>query len=198
MATLQAELHRFSFEEFERMADVGILPDERLELLDGLVIEMSPRGDRHAYAILILNELFVDQRAGRYRVNPGSLVLQLGPRDAREPDLVLARATRSYERERARVDDIALLVEVAESSSEYDLGAKLQSYAVVDILEYWVVDIPSETVHVFRSANRFAGTYLHQEHYGRDAKLSPLEFPDVVIPVALIFGAEVTEEESNR
>ncbi len=152
MAISATELHRFTVAEFERMAEFGVLPESGVELVDGLVVAMSPKGDRPAYAIGVMNELFVDRRAERYVVYPENLTLRLSMRDARDPDLVLARRIRSYTRERPRPEEVALIVEVADSSLAYDLGDKRAAYARSGIPEYWVVDIPSETVHVFRGA----------------------------------------------
>lgn len=188
MAVSVDDLYRFSVGDFERMAEIGLLPDLRLELIDGLIVEMSPRGDRHAFAMRVLNELFVDQRRGRYHVNPENLTLRLGPRDTRDPDAVLARANRNYLREGPAPEDIALLVEVADSSLRYDLGAKRKTYAAVGIPEYWVVDLPHQCVHVFREPNRFAGAYLQEQKYERHDVISPHEYQDVEIPIAQVLG----------
>jgi Uma2 family endonuclease len=190
MAVSVDDLYRFNVRDFERMAEIGLFFDQRLELVDGLIVEMSPRGDRHAFAMRVLNELFGDQRRGRYHVNPENLTLRLGPRDTRDPDAALARANRSYVGEGTKPEDIALLVEVADSSLQYDLGAKRKTYAAAGIPEYWVVDIPHECVHVFREPNRFARTYLKEEKHDRDGVISPHEYPDVQIPIAQVFGAE--------
>ena len=190
MAISTSDLHRFTVEQFEQMSEVGVLPERGVELVDGLVVELSARGDRHGYAVSVLTELFVDQRAGRFAVNPENLTLRLGPRDAREPDLVLARRTRSYARERPRPEDIALIVEVADSSLAYDLGLKKSAYARSGIPEYWVVDIPHHRVHVFRDANRFSEAYLHESVHAADETIAPNEFPDAVVPVARILGLE--------
>jgi Uma2 family endonuclease len=190
MAISTTDLHRFTVEQFEQMSEFGVLPERGVELVDGLVVALSARGNRHGYAVSVLTELFVDQRAGRYAVNPENLTLQLGPRDAREPDLVLARRTRSYAHERPRPEDIALIVEVSDSSLAYDLGQKKIAYARSGIPEYWVVDIPHHRVHVFRDANRFGEAYLHESLHGADETIAPAEFPDAVVPVARILGLD--------
>jgi len=188
MAISLEDLHRFTVQEFERMGHAGVLPERGVELVDGLVLEMSPRGDRHAYAVGVLTELLVEQRRGRYRVNPENMTLILGPRDTREPDLVLARANRSYARERPRPEDIALLVEVADSSLRYDLEKKRKAYVRSGIPEYWVVDLTHDCVHVFREPNRFGETYLTEHRFEANAVLSPVEFPDVEVPIDLVLG----------
>jgi Uma2 family endonuclease len=116
-----ADLYRFTVDDFERMATAGVLPERGLELVDGLVVEMSPKGDRHAYAVMVLTHAFVAQSRGRYHVNAENLTVKLGPREARDPDLALARAGRSYARARPRPDELALVVEVADASLHHDL-----------------------------------------------------------------------------
>ncbi len=78
----------------------------------------------------------------------------------------------------------------SDSSLAYDLGDKRAAYARSGIPEYWVVDIPSETVHVFRGANRFAETYLQESAHGVQETIAPSEFPDVAVPVARILGLD--------
>lgn len=136
MAVSVDDLYRFSVGGFERVGEIGLFFDQRLELIDGLIVEMSPRGDRHAFATRVLTELFVDRGCGRYHVNPENLTLRLGPRDTREPDSVLARANRNYAREGTKPEDVALLVEIADSSLWYDLGPKPKTYAAAGTPEY--------------------------------------------------------------
>lgn len=117
MAIAAERLHRITTDVYERMVANGLLPERGVALFDGLVLEMSPKGDRHGYAVSELSAQFVlgDRRRENYRVYADSLSLRLGPRDEPEPDITLARATRSCARERPRADEIALIVEVADT-----------------------------------------------------------------------------------
>jgi len=187
MAISEATIHKFTFEDFERMAEVGVLPERGLELVDGIVIEMSPKGDRHWYAVTALAGFFGDMRAERFVVSTASLTLRLGPNDSREPDLVLSRGSLTALRQRPRAEDIALLVEVADSSLSHDMGEKKKAYATVGIPEYWVIDVVHETAHVFRGANRFDGSYLNESAHDRTAVIAPAEFPEVLIDLARVF-----------
>ena len=192
MAGPAADLHRFSVDEYERMADVGILPDRRLELIDGLVAAMSPRGERHWYAVALLTRLFCDQCAGRYTVSGECLTLRLGPRDAREPDLVLSRGNLDGVRRRPGPEDVALLIEVADSSLAYDLGEKKAAYARAGIPEYWVVDLRHDVVVVCREPLRSDATYSLESRHGPGATLHPAEYANVAIDVRRILGLEDT------
>ena len=186
MAIAVERLHRITTDVYERMAAGGLLPERGVELVDGLVVEMSPKGARHGYAVTRLNEQLVDQRQGRYVVSADSLSLRLGPRDEPEPDVALARTTRSYARERPRHEEIALIVEVADSSLAFDLGEKRAKYAGAGIPEYWVVDLKDDVVHVFR--NPRGEVYLDRHAAKPGDIISPAEYPDVVVDVALVLG----------
>lgn len=188
MAILTAQLHRFTVDDYEGMSQAGVLPERGIELLDGLVVQMSPKGDRHAFAVSELTEQFADQRRQRYRVNAENLSLRLGVHDEPEPDLVLARATRDYARERPRPNEVALLIEVSDSSLDADLGDKLQRYATAGISEYWVVDLVHDRLHVFRNPQAEHGAYENSTSYGAGDIVAPSEYPDATIDVARVLG----------
>ena len=144
------------------------------------------KGDRHAYAVNCLTKYFVLQALDRFEVYADSLSLRLGPHDEPEPDIALARATRSYARERPRADEIALIVEVADTSLAFDLGEKRAKYAAAGIPEYWVVDVQGNVVHVLR--NPSGDEYADRRTARAGDTISPAEYPDVAIDVALILG----------
>jgi Uma2 family endonuclease len=188
MSIAAERIYRITTDVYERMAASGLLPERGVELIDGLVVEMSPKGDRHGYAVTRLHAQFVlgDQLLGRYIVYADSLSLRLGPRDEPEPDIAVARTIRSYARERPRPDEIALLIEVADSSLAFDLGEKRAKYATAGIPEYWVIDVQGGIVHVFR--NPRDGVYADQCTASAGDSISPQEYPDVAIDVALVLG----------
>ncbi len=170
------------------MADFGLLPTRGVELIDGLILEMSPKGDRHGHAVNSLNAQLGDQRRSRYIVNADSLSLRLNSRDEPEPDIALARTTRNYARERPRVEEIALIIEVADRSLAFDLGEKKSKYAGAGIPEYWVVDLPANVIHVFR--NPTDSDYSEYKANTVGETISPMEYLDVVIRLSLVLGEE--------
>jgi Uma2 family endonuclease len=186
MSIAAERLHRITADVYERMAANGLLPERGVELIDGLVVEMSPKGDRHNFAVNCLTKHFVLQARDRFEVNADSLSLRLGPNDEPEPDLALARATRNYARERPRADEIALIVEVADTSLAFDLGEKSAKYASAGIPEYWVVDLQKSVVHVFR--NPRGVVYVDRRAAKAGETISPTEYPDVAIHVTLVLG----------
>jgi Uma2 family endonuclease len=143
--------HRLTVADYHRLGEAGILgADERVELLEGQLVDMSPIGPRHALAVDALNELLVLAVAGRAHVrvqNPISLDGGSEP----QPDLAVVRRPWSgYPRAHPGPADILLLIEVADSSLELDLGAKRAIYARAGIAEFWIVDLTTDTVLVHR------------------------------------------------
>lgn len=142
--------HRFSAEDFHRLHEAGILPeDARVELVEGEIVEMSPIGKRHAYVLNTLVDLLSPLR-GRAVLsvqNP----LALPPDTEVYPDLVLLRPPRTAYRDRLpEAQDALLVVEVADTSLDYDLNVKVPLYAKAGVPEVWVVDLARDRVHVFR------------------------------------------------
>jgi Uma2 family endonuclease len=144
---IEYKLREFTVEEYHRMADVGLLrADERVELLDGAIVEMSPIGHRHwrrharisAYlAEAIHNDAFV--------VPQGSF--PLGLKNEPQPDLAILAPLHRSEAERGPTpEEIYAVVEVADSSLGKDTGPKLRLYARFGIPDYIVVDLEGDVL----------------------------------------------------
>src|SRR5712692_9934845 len=147
---IERERRRFTIEEYERMVKIGILEqDERVELIDGEIVEMSPIGNPHAAFVTNLNHLLVHAVGDRARVWVQGPV-RLPPRSLPQPDLALLQP-RSYKREAATKEDVLLVIEVADTSLRYDRTVKLRLYARAGIPEYWIVDANTEALEVHRS-----------------------------------------------
>jgi Uma2 family endonuclease len=140
---------RWTYEDWERMVSAGILDeDERLELVDGDLVCMSPVGDRHIYTVDLLTEFLGDQARGRAILRVQS-PLKFNAGEGPIPDLVLLRRQEDrYRMRRAGPWDALLIVEVSDSSLARDL-AKAEQYARAAIPEYWIVDVnrPAVLVH---------------------------------------------------
>jgi Uma2 family endonuclease len=174
----------FTADEFERMAAVGIFgPEERVELIDGEIVEMSPIGPGHGMCVAILTKRLVIG-VGDRAVVWGQSAARMALRSVPQPDLALLRA-RSYRTANPTPADITLVVEVAESSLRYDRTRKLRLYAEAGIQEYWVVSVEGEWVEAYRSPH--GGGYRETRRVEHGDTLAPLAFPDVVINAADIF-----------
>ena len=143
-------IHPIDIEHYELMVERGVLgEDDHVELLNGMLSKMSPQGDDHAELVWWLNERFtLHAPAGGYAVRP-QLPMRLPPASMPEPDLALA--ARPPER-RGHPAHAWLAIEVSVTSQATDLGVKAELYAAAGIYELWVVDVPTRTVHVHRSA----------------------------------------------
>ena len=178
---------RFTREEYYQMAEVGILkPTDRVELIRGEIVEMSPIGRRHQAFVDNLAQLLIMRVAGRAIVsvqNPLVLAEDTEP----EPDLkILRRRSVPYKELEAHADDVLLVIEVAESSLSYDRSTKQRLYAEAGISEYWVVDCAAESVEVHRTPQ--AGSYRDVSCLTGVAPINPLAFPDIRVTLAEIFA----------
>jgi Uma2 family endonuclease len=176
-------LHRFSAEDYHRLGELGILsPDARVELIDGAIHDMSPIGPLHSGIVNRLIRLFSEKAKRRWIVsaqNPVGLDKYSEP----EPDLVLLKpAPDDYVSHHPAPDDVFLLIEVADSTLDFDRGKKLQIYARAGISEFWIVNLPESVIEVYREPH-FIG-YEKKIVLRAGEKASPLAFPDVVVDVA--------------
>ncbi|HEY2620552.1 MAG TPA: Uma2 family endonuclease [Acetobacteraceae bacterium] len=143
--------HRLTIRDYHRLGEAGILgEDDRVELLEGQLVDMSPIGPRHALVVDALTELLVLAVAGRAVVRVQNPIV-LDDASEPQPDFTLLRKPwHGYPDAHPRPPDVYLLIEVADSSLAFDLGAKLELYARAGIREFWVVDLTSNRVLVHR------------------------------------------------
>ena len=178
---------RFTVDEYHRMAEVGILTeDDRVELIDGEIVEMTPIGARHAWCVLCLNEFFVKHLADRALVSPQG-PLRLGKNTQLQPDLALLRPPRdAYRKTVPASADVLLVIEVADTSLERDRAIKLPRYAALDIRDVWIVDVEGQAVEVYRAPS--PSGYRDAQRVALDGFVSPAAFPDLCVSVAELLG----------
>jgi len=145
--------HRFTVDEYHRMAQAGVFhEDDRVELIDGQVIEISPTGPRHAACVDRLTRRLSEQAGDRAIVRVQSPIV-LGPHAAPQPDVALLRLPiERYARAHPQAPDILLVIEVADTSAEYDRSVRLPLYAQAGIPESWLVDLGGDAISVSRGA----------------------------------------------
>jgi len=178
--------HRLTRRDYYRLAEVGILKrDDRVELLEGQLIDMSPIGPRHAIVTENLTELLVTEFAGRAGIRC-QLPVVLDDGSEPQPDLALVRRPwRGYPHTHPGPDDIFLLIEVADSSLAFDKGVKLELYARAGIPEVWIVDLTTDRVLVHRSPA--GGSYGSAERVEAPGVLAVEALPGPTIPSAAVF-----------
>lgn len=180
MASLAVPIHRLSYDDVMRMVEAGILGEQdRVELLDGVLIDMEPSGPHHDGTIARLNKRFTRALPDEYELRP-QLLLRLPGGDFVVPDLMVVAADLGLERQPATA---ALVVEVSHTTQRHD-RLKAARYAAAGVTEYWIADFVARIVLVHREPGT-AGYATVTEH--RDGTLTPLlGLPDV--PVAELLG----------
>jgi Uma2 family endonuclease len=170
-------LRRLTVAEYHKLGEVGVLqPSDRVELFDGLLIQMAPIGPEHQFILEKLNELFSEQKKGRFRVGPGRPI-PIADFNELQPDLVLFKAEAGTRRQHVSPEQVYLVVEVSDTTLKYDFEKKLLAYERACIPEYWIVDVPAARLRVFRLNTR--GKY--KETTVTEGSVAPQAFPDVVI-----------------
>jgi Uma2 family endonuclease len=165
--------------EYERMAEEGFFEeDERIELLEGVLVEMTPQGTRHAVVIERLSHLLFAAIGGRARVR---IQLPFAASDVSlpEPDVAVA-PVGDYES--AHPSQARLIVEVAESSLNKDRLVKGGVYATAGVTEYWVVDIAAKMIEVHAEPSDGQYTRIRTVRPGEVIRLQA--FPDVELAVS--------------
>ncbi len=178
----------FTRAEYHRMGEVGILTrGDRVELIRGEIIKMSPQGRRHRAFIDNLTHLLDVGLAGRAIVSV-RMPIVLSDDTEPEPDVqILRRRSVPYKDREAFAEDAILLIEVAESSLVYDRSTKLRLYAETGVPEYWVVDCVAESIEVHRAPH--ADGYRDVARVvGPTATVVLQAFPDVALSLADIFA----------
>jgi len=184
MTIIAPEIAHFSVEEYHHMIESGLFKERRVELINGLIIEMSPQGTEHAYFEENLAKKLERLTAGRAYVREAKPIT-LSTSEP-EPDIVVAKLPRSqYIDHHPFAKDIELVVEVSKATINHDMSEKKALYAQENIPEYWIVDLNSRTVIVYRVPQ--GNDYRDRRDFSGTEEVFPLAFPDLVIPVADIF-----------
>ena len=183
----QVRLRPISVVEYHRMGEANILgPDERVELLNGRIIEMPPIGPDHAYTVTALDELLRARFRGRAVVR-AQQPLTLDSLSEPEPDLVLASGPSvRYKSAHPTAVDTLLVIEVSHSSLSTDRGEKLAAYARSGVPEYWIVNIVDEVVE--QHADPSGSLFRSHRIFRRGERIAPNAFPADAMAIDEILG----------
>jgi Uma2 family endonuclease len=184
---VKLQRHLFTVEEYHRMAEAGIFgEDDRVELLDGEIVEMTPIGSRHAACVDRLTHLLVEQVRGRAIVrvqNP----IRLGQHSEPQPDLALLKPRSDFYAEaHPGAEDVLLVVQVAESSADSDRAVKVPLYARAGIPEVWLVDLAGVKIEVYREPMPHGYQDVRTVRGGQ--RLSPHTLPDLDLAAEAVLG----------
>lgn len=166
--------------EFNQLAELGAFDDERVELLYGQLVPMSPVGAPHCTALERLNELFVVKLVGRMRIRI-QMPIAASEESQPEPDLAVAPLTDGQGDHPAHP---VLVIEVAHTSLAMDRRVKAKLYAECGIPEYWIVNIPDQMVEVHTAPT--TGAYQSCRVFRSGDIVAPEAFPEIQVPVDLL------------
>lgn len=177
---IQSRLFRVA--EYHRMAEAGILTeDERVELLNGEIVQMSPIGSRHAGCVNGLTEIFVQRLAGRAVVSVQNPI-ELGEDSEPQPDvMVLKWRPDRYRGSLPKPEDVLLVVEVADTTADFDRKFKIPIYARAGIPETWLMDLELEQIEVYQQ--RSPEGCRSVRIFRRGESIAPSALPDVTLAV---------------
>ena len=186
MAT-QVIRRRFTVDEYYLMAQAGILhEDDRVELLEGDIVEMAAIGSRHAACVKRLNRILSEGLRGRAIIGVQDPV-RLGEHSEPQPDLTLLRPRPDfYSDSHPESADVILLVEVADTSEDYDREVKMPLYAQNGIPEAWLVDLSSRSIQIYRAPSPEG--YRDIQQAGQGQSIAPQALPDLEMVVEEVFG----------
>lgn len=172
--------------EYHRMGEAGILTkDDRVELIEGQLVAMSPIGSDHSGTINSLNHMLVRAIGDRGVVAVQNPVI-LDDFSEPQPDFsVLKPRADFYRRATPRPGEVLLIIEVAKSSLAYDRAVKRSLYARHGIPEFWIVNLTADVVEVCRQPG--GDEYASIVHARRDATIEPELLPGVAVPVTALF-----------
>ena len=175
--------YRFNAREYHRMGEAGIFDeDDRVELIEGDIIQMAPIGDWRVISVNRLTTVFYERLPGRVVVSVQNPV-RLASGSEPQPDLVLVRPPATSALVPANV---LLLIEVTDTTLGYDRDTKMPLYAAAGIPEVWILDRRADRLRVYRDPEN--SEYRVAQILGRDAEIAPLAFPDLILSVDEVLG----------
>jgi Uma2 family endonuclease len=185
---MSVALH-LSFSEYEQMVADGAfnaLRDRRIELIYGELRGMNPPGPDHSEAVSRLDDWSIEARIKKLiklRVQDPIGIPELD--SAPQPDLVWVKV-RTFRDRHPLPNEVLLLIEVADSSLDYDCGTKAELYAAAGIQDYWVVSLPERLVHIYRKPEQ--GCYRDHTTAGMGSTVRPLALPQFELSVSELLG----------
>lgn len=178
--TATFEIHRWTREEYEQMVEAGVFGERRVELLDGVVYDVTPQSRRHASALRRARRILESLCPEGCEVEV-QMPLNVGGGSTPEPDLaIVPRDPRDYET--GHPVDALLVVEIADSSLRHDRERKLPVYAQAGIQECWIVNLVRNLLEVYRDP--VGGVYRANLILRRGERITPLARPDASIALS--------------
>jgi Uma2 family endonuclease len=177
---------RFTVHDYHRMGEAGILhEDDRVELIEGELVEMTAIGTRHFSCVNRLNRLLVMNVGYDEAIVSVQNPVRLNEHTEPQPDLTVIRP-RDYRESLPMPEDVMLLIEVSDTTLAYDRGVKLPLYARAGIREVWIVDLPDETIE--RYTDPSGEGYRRADRLRRRQRLESISLPGLTPSVEEILS----------
>lgn len=185
--TLQLQRRQFILAQYHQMIATGVLREgDRVELIEGEILEMAAIGAKHAAQVNRLNRLF-SRRLGDDVLITIQNPIELGPRSEPEPDVLLLRWRADYyEASHPQPADVYLVIEVADSTVAFDREIKAPLYARSGIGEYWLIDLPADNIIGHRLPT--PDGYQQIETRSRGMTIAVAALPDLTFTVEQLLG----------
>jgi Uma2 family endonuclease len=182
---MSVSIAKFSVPEYHQLVETGVLEGRPVELLEGLLTEMSPEGPIHSNTIQNVADWF------RENLTRSALVREAHPitlaTSELEPDIAIV-CRQDYRGRHPHAQDVLLLIEVAYSSIDKNLHEKRVAYAKASIADYWIVDLQAQNVVILRQPEN--SDYLNQQTLP-NGTIAPLRFPELIVPIAILLGSQL-------
>jgi Uma2 family endonuclease len=174
-------LRPFTREEFYRLGEEGIFrPDERVELIEGVIYTMPPPGPEHCADVSDLSQVLRAVFGVEYMVREEKPVTL--PTGEPLPDIAVVVSSPEYRKRQPGAADIRLIVEVAASSQKFDRATKVALYAKSGIADYWIVNLRERRIEVYREPD--GATYKSVQVFGPGESVEPLAAPGKAVNVS--------------
>lgn len=183
---ISTKVRLWTVDDYHRMVEAGILTEnDRVELLEGQITEMNPQLPPHA-ATTQRAFRYLDRLLETVAYVRMQLPVTLKPKSEPEPDIAIVQIdANEYGDRHPAPDDIFLIIEIADSTLLGDRQQKAPVYAKAGIADYWILDVNTRQVYVFREPTQ-AG-YQQEMLLSANTILAPAAFPDIAIPLNQLF-----------
>ena len=187
MLTQEVKPRQWTSADYYQMADMGLFQDQRVELIEGEIIDMPPQLDKHYWTIMLVS------RALERALGEGFVVRQQGPLDLSdrsipEPDVAVVAGNLRQLMSQGHPTSALLVVEVSQTTIRFDRTQKASMYARHDIADYWIINLIDQIIEVYRdpvpdAEAPYGFAYASRQTYRRGQQVALLAKPECSIRV---------------
>jgi len=194
---LVPSVRRFTVQEYYHLAEAGILaPDERVQLIEGEVLIMSPQGPRHASAITRANNCFSRLLSDNVVVRIQAPI-HIDKHSEPEPDVVLAKPDpKEYSDHHPAPKEILFVMEISEATLDYDRTTKSRLYARAGIIQYCILNIKMRELEDYRDPG--SSGFRSKATYRANQSFSLVAFPDTEIDVSYLLPPSPASKRARK